>query len=159
MCRKAYHRPNVCAYLCVIRCDVPIHTYSKYICSRIVTKEMAAFSSHLLGAFSSHLCRVPTIQFQFISTHIKGPYYPGNCIKGPYYPALTYDVRNRCGAVPFPARRWFNQFPCSALEFQLRWGMQVEDISTQLRYTRLNLRSLSRRGGGPRRRSLYLRSL
>ena len=27
---------------------------------------MAAFSSHL-GAFSSHLCRVPTIQFQFIS--------------------------------------------------------------------------------------------
>ena len=90
--------------------------------------------------------------------HIEGPYYPGNCIKGPYYPMLIY-VRNRCGAVPFPARRWFNQFPCSALEFQLRGGMQVEDISTQLRYTRLNLRSLSRRGGGPRRRSLYLRSL
>ena len=84
---------------------------------------MAAFSSHL-GAFSSHLCRVPTIQFQFISISIiKGPYYPvvGNCIKGPYYPALIY-VRNRCGAVPFPTRRWFNQFPCSALEYQLHWG-------------------------------------
>ena len=28
-------------------------------------------------------------------------------------------VRNRCGAMPFPARRWFNQFPCSALDYQL----------------------------------------
>ena len=41
----------------------------------------------------------------------KGPYYSvsGKSIKGPYYPALIY-FGNRCGAVPFPTRRWFNQF-------------------------------------------------
>ena len=50
-----------------------------------------------------------------VSTHVriyrKGPYYSvsGKSIKGPYYPALIY-FGNRCGAVPFPTRRWFNQF-------------------------------------------------
>ena len=97
---------------------------------------MAAFSSHL-GAFSSHLCRVPTIQFLVISIYIEGPYYPGNCIKGPYYPALIY-VRNRCGAVPFPTRRWFNQFPCSALDYQLLGDASRRHLySTQVYSTQL----------------------
>ena len=94
-----------------------------------------------MAAFSSHLFRVPTIQFQFMSIpshiHIKGPYYPGNCIKGPYYPALIY-VRNRCGAVPFPTRRWFNQFPCSALDYQLLGDASRRHLySTQVYSTQL----------------------
>ena len=111
--------------------------------------------------WSSHLFRVPSIQAQliFVSISSKGPYYPvsGKSFKGPYYPTLIY-FGNRCGAVPFPTRRWFNQFHAHVAQASFG-GVQVEDVSTQLRYTRLNLRPLSGRGGGPRRRSPYLRSL
>ena len=94
-----------------------------------------------MAACSSHLCRAPTIQFQFIfvSSIYQGSIlsscrriYQGSILSS------AHLFRNRCGAVPFPARRWFNQFPCSALDYQLLGDASRRHLySTQVYSTQL----------------------
>ena len=110
----------MCVHTFVSRCDVPIHTYSKYICSRIVTKEMAAFSSHL-GAFSSHLCRVPTIQFQFISIS-RVHTIQLQAIVSRVHTIQRSFMQEPMWSCAIPRPKVVQSVPCSAQESQLHWG-------------------------------------
>ena len=90
-----------------------------------------------------------------IKPPIQGPYYPvstqirihlkqgsilsglGKSIKGPYYPTLIY-FGNRCGAVPFPTRRWFNQFHVHVAQASFGGGTSRGRLySTQVYSTQL----------------------
>ena len=99
------------------------------------SKRWQLFQATCVGSLLSSFNSYP---FQVISISSKGPYYPSNCIKQGSILSSAHLCRNQCGAVPFPARRWFNQFPCSALEFQLLGDASRRHLySTQVYSTQL----------------------
>jgi len=79
------------------------------------------------------------------------------CFQGPYCPA--HNV-NRCGAMPFPTRRWFNRFRvshCRIQESQLRsFEIKQKNLNSTQVFSLTHSHSLSGRGRAPRRRPICL---
>ena len=69
---------------------------------------------------SGPYCLGSLLSISFCELISRARVYSIRCVQGPYCPA--HNV-NRCGAMPFPTRRWFNRFRvshCRIQESQLR---------------------------------------